>query len=563
MNVPARSRVLIPLCVAVAYVVAAKLGLAFAFETKQVTALWPPTGIALTALLIWGYRAWPGIWIGAFVSNAVIAEPVWTAAAIATGNTLAPVFGCFLLRRSGFNNSLDRVRDVLLLAAFGCIVAMTVSATNGVTALALARIIPWSAFASVWWVWWTGDAMGALFVAPPLLTWIARTPKPDRREGHLLELALLGALVLIGTVSSFLTDLPLRLSVYPFVMWIALRFTQRETATAIAIVFGVGVWGTVHGFGPWTTGPIDTRLVQLDSWMSILAVTGLVLGAAMAERRAARNELSELLRGTRQSAERLQEAFLPEQLPAREGLRCDVLYTPAGSEALIGGDWYDAFDLPDGRIAFVVGDVSGHGLDAAVAAAQIRRSIFIAAFETDDPAEILRKAELTEPAERHVPATAIVAIMSRDLASISYASAGHPPPIAAASGAAPYFLDGGDLPLGLGMHAGRTTHTQRLEPGTTILFYTDGLTEFKRDVEAGERAVLQAAASLVENPNEEHPAAFVQRTVMGDERSADDIVILAVQTTSAHAQSSNASIVSMSTNAPSSVVSTAREVSRG
>src|ERR1700684_1905947 len=96
----------VPLLVAVAYVAAAKLGFTLAFTTKQVTAVWPPTGIALAALLLWGYRVWPG----AFASNALVSEPVWTAAAIATGNTLAPVFGNFLLRRfGGFDNALERV----------------------------------------------------------------------------------------------------------------------------------------------------------------------------------------------------------------------------------------------------------------------------------------------------------------------------------------------------------------------------------------------------------------------------------------------------------------------
>lgn len=161
----------VPLLVAVAYVAAAKLGFTLAFTTKQVTAVWPPSGIALAALLLWGYRVWPGIWLGAFASNALSSEPVWTAAAIASGNTLAPVFGNFLLRRFGsFENALERVRDVLLLALFGSAIAMTVSATNGVVELALARIVPWSAFLSVWWVWWAGDAMGVLFVTPLLLT---------------------------------------------------------------------------------------------------------------------------------------------------------------------------------------------------------------------------------------------------------------------------------------------------------------------------------------------------------------------------------------------------------
>ncbi len=524
-----RDRILVPVLVAIAYVVAAKLGLALAFQTKQVTALWPPTGIALAALLLWGYRVWPGIWAGAFVSNAFLAEPLWTAAAIATGNTLAPAFGCFLLRRYGFRNSLDRVRDVLLLALLGSAIAMTVSATNGVTNLALARIVPWSAFGSVWWVWWTGDAIGVLFVTTLMLTWIADRQKAERADGSLLELAAATVTLVLAVSISFLTDFPLRFSIYPFLIWIALRFTQRETATAVAIVSGIGVWATAHGLGPWTVGTIDTRLLQLDSWMSVLAITALVLCAATCERRAARTELQTILHATKRSAERLQEAFLPDNLPQRSGLRCDALYTAAEREALIGGDWYDAFELPDGRIAFVVGDVTGHGLDAAVAASRIRRSIFIAAFESPDPGEILRKVERAPGVDLHALTTAVVAIVSSDLASISYASAGHPPPIAAAPGATPFFLTGSGLPLGLHMPHSRETHVKVLEPGTAILFYTDGLTEFNRDLAGGERAALDAAARLVENPALERPAAYVQRAVMGYERSADDVVVLVVQ----------------------------------
>ncbi len=503
-----------------------------AFATKQVTAVWPPTGIALGALLLWGYRAWPGIWIGAFASNAMSAEPLWTAAAIATGNTLAPVFGCFLLRRYGFENALDRVRDVLLLAALGAAVAMTVSATNGVAQLALARLVPWNAFGSVWWVWWAGDAMGALFVAPVLLTWFAGNRRTERAEGGYAELATLAAIFVLASAATFLTDFPLRFSVYPFVIWIALRFTQREMATAIAIVSGIAIWGTAHGVGPWTAGSLDTRLLQVDSWMAILAITSLVLRAVAAERRAARGELQALLSATRRSAERLQEAFLPEHLPDRPGLRCDVLYAAAEREALIGGDWYDAFELPDKRIAFVVGDVTGHGLDAAVAAARIRRSIFIAAFETRDPAEILSKAEPALADEQHVPATAIVAIVSPDLSSMSYASAGHPPLIAASPRAAPYFLRSGGLPLGIDVAVARETHVQALEPGTVLLFYTDGLTEFNRNIAVAERATLDAAAHIAQSPRIERPALYVQRSVMGSARSIDDVVVLVVQITS-------------------------------
>jgi integral membrane sensor domain MASE1/anti-sigma regulatory factor (Ser/Thr protein kinase) len=520
---------LVPLLVAIAYVVAAKVGFTLAFTTKQVTAVWPPTGIALAALLLWGYRAWPGIWVGAFASNALSSEPVWTAAAIATGNTLAPLFGNFLLRRLGFDNALERVRDVLLLALFGSACAMTVSATNGVVDLALARIVSWSAFPSVWWVWWAGDAMGVLFVVPLLLTWITSVQREEAADGSTIELAGLGAALLASSSLSFLSNFPLRFSVYPFIIWTGLRFRQRETTAAIALICGMAIWATSHGLGPWTSGSLDSRLVQLDSWMSMLAITGLVLGAITAERRAARLALQGLLVETKRSAETLQAAFLPERLPQHSGVRCDVLYIAAEREALIGGDWYDAFDLPDGRIAFSIGDVTGHGLDAAVAAARLRRSIFAAAFEATDPAEVLAKADYMLGSRQIDVATAVVAILSQDLSTLSYASAGHPPPIVAAPNTPAHSLAFGGLPFGLGLPIGSETQTVALEPDAVILFYTDGLTEFKRDIERTEQALLQAVTSLVDNPHMERPAVFIQRSVMGSQRPADDTVLLVVQ----------------------------------
>jgi integral membrane sensor domain MASE1/anti-sigma regulatory factor (Ser/Thr protein kinase) len=523
-------RILIPLLVALAYVVAAKAGFTLAFTTKQVTAVWPPTGIALTALLLWGYRVWPGIWIGAFAVNAVSSEPVWTAAAIATGNTLAPVFGAFLLQRAGgFENRLERVRDVLFLALFGAAVAMTVSATNGVVQLALARIIPWSALPSVWWVWWAGDAMGVLFVTPLLLTWITSIQRRERAEGGTLELAILVIALLASAWESFLSDFPLRFSSYPFIIWSALRFRQRETTALIAAVCALAIWATTRGMGPWTSGSLDSRLVQLDSWMAVLAIAGLVLGATTAERRTARALLQVLLAQTKHSAETLQTAFLPEQLPQRLGLRIDVLYIAADSEALIGGDWYDAFDLPDGRVAFTIGDVTGHGLEAAVSASRLRRSLLLAALESEDPAEILAKADRVVGGRQKDPATAVVAILSRDLRSLSYASAGHPPPIVAGPNTPVRMLECGGLPFGVGIPVASQTHTAALEAGDAILFYTDGLTEFRRDIVGAERALLATMTRLVKESNIKEPAAFIQQSVMGSERPTDDTVLLVVQ----------------------------------
>lgn len=518
-----------PLLVAVAYLAAAKFGFSLAFATKQVTAIWPPTGIAIAALLLYGYRVWPGIWLGAFVSNALSSEPIWTAAAIATGNTLAPVFGTFLLQRFGFQNKLERVRDVVLLVLCGSAVAMTVSATNGVICLALARIVPWSACPSVWWVWWSGDAMGVLFVAPLLLTWITSNERAVRSDGGGFELAFLGVTLVGASWVSFLSAVPLRLSVYPFIIWSALRFRQRETATAIAVTGGIAIWATTHNLGPWATGSLDLRLIQLDSWMSVFAFTGLVLGAVVAEKRTARAALDALLERTKHSVETLQTAFLPAALPQRSGLRTDALYIPAEREALIGGDWYDAFELPDGRIVFSIGDVAGHGLDAAVAGASLRRSIFAAAFESREPAEILARVDRNLRRPVDAPITALVAIISGDLSEMSYASAGHPQPILAGPNIPAHLLDYGGVPFGVGAAVVALTHTVALERGAVVLFYTDGLTEFQRNISLAESAALRAVSVLVDDPTIERPAAFVQRSVMGSQRPVDDTVLLVVQ----------------------------------
>src|SRR3954469_1250315 len=156
------------------YFGAAKLGLSMAVRAEQVSAVWPPTGIALAAILIFGHRNWPGIWLGAFMANATANEPIGTACGIALGNTLEAVIGASLLRWAGFDKSLERLKDVLSLVVLATCVSTAISATIGVISLALGGVHPWSNFASLWIVWWLGDAMGNLVVAPVLLTFATR-----------------------------------------------------------------------------------------------------------------------------------------------------------------------------------------------------------------------------------------------------------------------------------------------------------------------------------------------------------------------------------------------------
>jgi integral membrane sensor domain MASE1 len=533
---PVKTRALLEsLAVAVAYVVLAEIGFSLAFTTKQVTAVWPPTGIAVAALLLCGYRVWPGILIGAFVSNAISHEPPLTAAAIAAGNTLAPIAGVAILRRIFlFDNAIERVRDAVGIVVVAA-AAMTISASNGVLQLALAGIVPWSAYGSVWLVWWAGDTMGVMLVAPLILT-IATPSHLRKRNGGDAEFLVFMMSLLAVTWLTFVSSYPYRLSLYPFIIWSALRFRQRETICAIVLIAAFAVYGAVHQLGALGTGTVDQRLVGLMSFLAVLAVTGLLLGSATAETartnerlEAAESRLKNSLAQTTRVAETLQASFLPDGLPQRDNLRCDALYYPASTEALIGGDWYDAFERPDGSIVVSIGDVVGHGLTAAIKAGRIRQRILASATDSDDPATILEKLNRTLRASEDTLATALIAIFEPSQPQMRYASAGHPPPILASTSTDAGPLPIGGVPLGVGDAIDSRTRIVPLEAGSVVVFYTDGLTEFDRNIERAEHHLFDAVTHVARERNASFPASYVQQAVMGDRPPADDVVIVVVQ----------------------------------
>ncbi len=274
---------------ALIYFAAAKLGFVFAFVAKQVTVVWPPTGIALAALLVLGPRAWPGITLGAFLANVTTDEPLWTAGGIAVGNTLEAVVGAWLLHRLDFRTTLDRLRDVLVLIVGGALLSTMVSATIGATNLCLARE-PWTNFWSLWRVWYIGDGMGDLVVAPLLLLW-SRVPRlaldrrrPPETAALLGSAALVTLLVFAGRLGIGLRDYPLHYAVFPLVIWAALRFGQIGTTAVTFIVSGVAIWSTANGLGPFAHGTVHESLVMLQLFMAVVAGSGLLLGAAIAER---------------------------------------------------------------------------------------------------------------------------------------------------------------------------------------------------------------------------------------------------------------------------------------
>jgi two-component system, NarL family, sensor histidine kinase FusK len=304
------------------YFAAAKFGLSLASATQQVTAVWPPTGIALVALLLLGTRVWPGVLGGALLANATAHEAVSTALGIAVGNTLTAFAGALLLLRLvDFDIALERTRDVFGLVLVAIFTPL-LSASNGVATLALHGVIPWSEAGSVWPIWWAGDAMGILLLAPVLLTWAARS-RIQWRGWRLAECAaIFAALAAVSLVTLLADDRlstsyhELKYTVFPVVIWAALRFGQRETASAVLCVAAFALWGAIHNERSFPAGSADQRLVLLELFMAVAALIGLVLSAVTAERAHAEKAL-------RESEER-RRRILSEMLAAEESERSRI-----------------------------------------------------------------------------------------------------------------------------------------------------------------------------------------------------------------------------------------------
>ena len=241
-----------------------------------------------------------------------------------------------------------------------------------------------------------------------------------------------------------------------------------------------------------------------------------------------REQLERDLVREREASLAFQNAALPQMLPTLAGMTFNAMYEAAGEDALVGGDWYDAFRLPDGRVVISVGDVIGNGLAAAVTMSAARQAIRGAAQVFPEPAAVLDAADRalrSEQPDRIV--TAFLGILDPLTLTLTYASAGHPPPLLRCADASVVELAGSDLPLGLREYGRLGGDVDIVLPERALLvLYTDGLTESTRDVIEGERRLRAALArpDVYDAPN---PAIAIRRAVLSE--AGDDVAILTVR----------------------------------
>src|SRR5712692_5657648 len=272
------------------YFAAAKASLVFAIPPGYATAVWPTSGIALAALLLWGTRAWPGVWLGAALTNYTVDLSIPAALGIATGNTLEGVCAAWLVSRLTDRNAEFRQPETVFGFAAVASLASAVAATAGVSSLYFAGAVAGEQFLGNWYTWWQGDTTGILLVTPCILAWARGARDGETRAGS-LELVLFGVLLIATLLAVFargpeaFDTRPLAFLAVPFFVWAACRFSERAVTLTVLAANGWAIWCTVNGLGPFQyTFSLNEALLMLQAFTSTGALVTLVLWALLRRR---------------------------------------------------------------------------------------------------------------------------------------------------------------------------------------------------------------------------------------------------------------------------------------
>jgi PAS domain S-box-containing protein len=283
------------------YFLGGLLGKEASFLSGSMALVWPPAGIAMAAIVLFGYRFWPGVALGAVLFSLMNGLPLgFFTLGTALGNTMGAIVCAFLLKRFvAFDNAMERQRDVVGYIVLACFLGTTVNAAFNVVSLIYAGTLSWSSWPTSMLEWWVPNALAGLVVAPCIITWATRsTIRWERRL--ILEAVICGVGLVGGTLISFhswfvygVQNFPLAYLPFPFLAWGALRFGQRGATTGTLLVSALAIYSLLNGQGPFVTLHERDSLMLIGSYIGILAVTNMLFAAAAAERRQAERALAE------------------------------------------------------------------------------------------------------------------------------------------------------------------------------------------------------------------------------------------------------------------------------
>jgi integral membrane sensor domain MASE1/anti-sigma regulatory factor (Ser/Thr protein kinase) len=509
------------IALALVYFGSAKLGLALAFATPSVTAIWPPTGLALAALLLGGRRLWPGVALGAFLANVTTDVPLATAMGITVGNTLEAVVGASLLTWSGFRPDLRRLRDVFGLVALAAVLSTTISATIGVASLNL-----WDAPSQTLWtdwrVWWLGDMGGDLLVASFLLVAVTHWPYREVPGRGIEALLLAGTLVGVGFIV-FSQSAGTAYAIFPLLIWAALRFLQPGATAAALVIATIAVAFTADGLGQFVQPSEDDSLLLAQTFSAVCGLTALVLATVTGQRFRAE-------RRTRQIADALQGSLLPPELAEIPGLEVATWYRAGRREQEVGGDFYDLFAAEPQRWVAVIGDVCGNGPEAASLTALARYTLRSVAGRETSPSEtleLLNKAILEQRNDQRFMTAALMRIAAEGHDyRVTVSNGGHPCPLLVrADGRVEEIGTAGTL-LGIWADPRLENDDVTLTSGDALVLFTDGLSD-GRDPEDDPMGRIREALSSTAGAGAGEICTSLKRAALAsDEGHTDDVAVL-------------------------------------
>jgi signal transduction histidine kinase len=342
---------------AAAYYGAAKVGQTLRY-TASVSAIWPPAGLGIAALYLWGIRWWPGVLLGEILVNGELllddsTFPVGSLLGQQAGNMAEIVVGALLLRRLiGPNAALDRVEQVGgMLVALG--IATAISATVGTVSMVAGGVIDESDAAEFWRTWWLGDSSGGLVVLPLMLAWAQNPLGAWRRIRTWEGAAVIAGVTALGVVA-LSTEEPITYMVFPALIWAAFRLGPPGATLSIAITAGVAIGVTAHDVGPFSTQPINHRTLSTQLYIGVAALTTLFLSVVVSERERSSRELADARRseGERAVEERRRIARdLHDSVS--QALFSTVLHTRTAQKALV-----QEGASPSGRIGRSLGAIA-------------------------------------------------------------------------------------------------------------------------------------------------------------------------------------------------------------
>lgn len=352
--------------VSVGYYLSALLGLSLAIEQSNTSPVWPPSGVAVAAILLAGFRIWPAIFLGAFLVNFFNPTPFLPSLAIATGNTLEAVVGCYLLVKITHERGpLGSVINFLAFVGLTVLFASMISATIGVSTLVFSELATIAQFSSLWIIWWLGDASGMILVAPLLLVWLKQysiqwsTAKNIEAGAMFLASVVLAELVFGRYAQTGFFGFLIGYLLIPVLAWSVFRFGFRGITAITTTVYLIAIVGTAEGQGPFLQANMSESILLLQSFMATIIITGLVTAILLTERRNALTDLKDAQNGL--------EKKVRDRTEELETVNTALSKSEANWRAINQNTPDHILALkPDGEIQFINHTVAGINVDQAI-----------------------------------------------------------------------------------------------------------------------------------------------------------------------------------------------------